>query len=306
MIAPEFIHGRLIGAEELAAIDGLLKAHPHSSRRRISQELCRLWQWHSAAGVLRDMAARHLLAKLQARGLIALPPRRATGGRQQSRFTRPAGETQEPIACSLRQLQPLEFTLVAPRSEAANAFGYYLREHHYLGYELPIGLNLRYLVRDRAGRTLACLLLGAAAWKVGARDRFIGWSGAQREQRVNWLSNNTRFLILPHVRVPHLASHILGRLCRRIGADWAAKYQTPLVALETFLERDRFTGACYRAANWQRLGESAGRSRNDSAHRARVPVKDIYFFPLSKDWRQRLCAPICTGGKSDAAAARSR
>lgn len=296
MIAPELIHGRLIGADELAAIDALLGAHPDWSRRRISLELCRLWQWHTAAGVPRDMAVRHLLAKLDARGLIALPPRRATGGRQQSRFSRPAGEEQALIACRLEELQPLELTLVQPRSEAANAFGYYLREYHYLGYELPIGLNLRYLVRDCHGRTLACLLFGAAAWKVAARDSFIGWSCSQREQRVNWLSNNTRFLILPHVRVPHLASHILSRVCRRTGADWQRKYQTPLLALETFVERERFTGACYRAANWQRLGQSAGRSRNDSTHTRCVPVKDIYFFPLCKDWRQRLCAGISTEG----------
>jgi hypothetical protein len=290
VIVPEFIHGRLIGPAQLAALAALVRTHPHWSRRRLSQELCRLWQWHTPAGVLRDMAARHLLGKLEARGLVTLPARRTGGGRRPSRFIRPAGESQEPIVGALAPLQPLELTLVAPRSESANAFGYYLREYHYLGYELPIGLNLRYLVRDRHGRTLAALLFGAAAWKVAARERFIGWSSAQRRARVNWLVNNTRFLILPWVRVPHLASHLLARVSRRIAADWHAKYQAPLVALETFVERERFTGACYRAANWQRLGQSAGRSRNDTTHARRVPVKDLYFFPLCQDWRAQLCA----------------
>lgn len=289
MSVGEIIHGRRIGPAELAEIRQLVGDHADWSRRRISVELSELWQWRTPAGVLRDMAARHLLGKLEARGLISLPARQPGGGRRPSRFQVPADHQTEPLECSLEELRPLQITLVEARTEQAKSFGYYLHHHHYLGYELPIGLNLRYLVSDAQGRALACLLFGAAAWKVAARDRFIGWSPGQRQQRVNWLANNTRFLILPWVRAPHLASHVLGAISRRIAADWQGKYQAPLLALETFVERGRFTGACYRAANWQLLGQSTGRGRADTEHTSSVPIKDIYLYPLRRRWRQELC-----------------
>ena len=161
-----------------------------------------------------------------------------------------------------------------------------LAHEHYLGHRNTVGENLRYLVRDRHGRPVACALFGSAAWKCADRDAFLGWDRATRERNLQRLTNNTRFLIPGWVQVPHLASHVLGLIARRIRADWQAKYGHPIHALETFVDRSRFKGTCYRAANWLRLGETRGRTRNDRAHRIRAAIKDVYLYPL---------VPTCDG-----------
>jgi hypothetical protein len=178
---------------------------------------------------------------------------------------------------------------VEPRTLQANAFVWHLAQDHYLGFEGAAGQNLRYLLRDCYGRDLACVLFAAAAWKVQARDAFIGWSAPQRQQRLSLIINNSRFLILPHVRVPHLASHILGTILGRVRADWQRKYDLAPCLAETFVEQERFTGSCYRAANWLRVGQTCGRSRHDRHHTVQVPVKDIYLYPLCHDFKERLC-----------------
>ena len=154
-----------------------------------------------------------------------------------------------------------------------------------------VGENIRYLVRDRLGRPVACLLFGSAAWKCAERDTFIGWEPATRQGKLQWLTNNTRFLIAPWVVIPHLASHVLGLVSRRIRGDWQCKYGHPVLALETFVDRDRFKGTCYRAANWVRLGETRGRTRNDRDHCIRAAVKDVYIYPLVANFRRGLCPP---------------
>jgi len=164
-----------------------------------------------------------------------------------------------------------------------------LAGHHYLGHRNTVGENLRYLVRDRMGRPVACALFGSAAWKCADRDAYVGWDRLTRERNLQRLTNNTRFLILPWVVVPHLASHVLGLIARRIRADWQAKYGHPVYALETFVDRERFPGTCYRAANWRRLGATQGRTRNDRNDRIRAAVKEVYLYPLVADFRQRLC-----------------
>ena len=216
MFAPQVIQGRWLGAEDLEALQRLIAEHPHWSRRRLSIELCEALNWRTASGQLKDMSARLLLNKLAERGFVKLPPRQRGGGRQILRalsepelFSLSAGAG-ELIEGPLRALQPLEVIPVQPRTTQANAFIWHLGQHHYLGYGGAAGQNLRYLLRDCYGRDLACVLFGAAAWKVKARDGFIGWSAQQRQERLSLIINNTRFLILPHVRVPHLASHILG------------------------------------------------------------------------------------------------
>jgi Domain of unknown function (DUF4338) len=190
----------------------------------------------------------------------------------------------------LRALQPLGVIPVQPRTAQASAFVGHLAQHHYLGYGGAAGQNLRYLIRDCHGRDLACLLFGAAAWKVRARDAFIGWSAQQRQERLSLIVNNSRFLILPHVRVPHLASHILGTILRRLSSDWQRKYCVAPCLAETFVERERFAGVCYRAANWLPVGQTCGRSRGDRDHTLQVPVKDIYLYALRQDFKERLCA----------------
>jgi hypothetical protein len=227
--------------------------------------------------------------------LIKLPPRQRGGGRQILRalsepelFSLSAGEG-DLIQGPLGALKPLEVIAVEPRTIQANAFVCHLAQHHYLGFEGAAGQNLRYLVRDCYGRDLACVLFGAAAWKVKARDGFIGWSAQQRQERLSLIVNNSRFLILPHVRVPHLASHILGTILRRLRSDWQRKYHLAPCLAETFVECERFRGVCYRAANWLRVGQTCGRSRHDRDHTLRVPIKDIYLYPLCSDFKERLC-----------------
>jgi hypothetical protein len=155
-----------------------------------------------------------------------------------------------------------------------------LDRYHYLGLRV-VGENIGYLVKDHQGRALACLLFGAAAWCCAPRDRALGWGRQERQERLREMANNTRFLILPWVRVPHLASHVLGRVVRRIDRDWREKYGHGLRWLETFVERERFAGTCYRAANWQCVGQTQGRSRQDREHCTRVPVKDVYLYALA-------------------------
>ena len=296
MFAPGLIQGRWLSAEDFETLQRLIADHPHWSRRRLSIALCEALKWRTASGQLKDMSARLLLNKLGQRGLIKLPPRQRSGGRQILRaLSEPElfsldAEAGKLIEGPLRTLQPLEVIVVEARTTQANAFVCHLARHHYLGFEGAAGQNLRYLVRDCYGRDLACVLFGAAAWKAKARDSFIGWSAQQRQQRLCLIINNSRFLILPQVRVPHLASHILGTILRRLRCDWQLKYHLAPCLAETFVERERFAGICYRAANWLRVGQTCGRSRCDRDHRVQVPVKDIYLYPLCKDFKERLCA----------------
>jgi hypothetical protein len=296
VFAPGLIQGRWLSGEDFEALQRLMAEHPHWSRRRLSIALCEALNWRTASGQLKDMSARLLLNKLAQRGLIKLPARQRSGGRQILRaLSEPelfslGGAAGELIEAPLRTLQPLEVIVVEARTAQANAFVCHLARHHYLGFEGAAGQNLRYLVRDCYGRDLACVLFGAAAWKAKARDNFIGWSAQQRQQRLCLIINNSRFLILPQVRVPHLASHILGTILRRLRCDWQLKYHIAPCLAETFVERERFAGICYRAANWLRVGQTCGRSRYDRDHTVRVPVKDIYLYPLCKDFKERLCA----------------
>ena len=190
---------------------------------------------------------------------------------------------------ALRELLPLSWHLAQRGQPQRALIARYLDEHHYLGYPDPLG-QLHYLVSDRHGRDVACLLFGPAAWKVAARDAFIGWSPAQRQQGLGHLANHSRFLILPGVHTPHLASHVLGAAVRRLALDWRTQHGQGLWLVETFVERDRFAGTCYRAANWRRVGQTQGRTRNDGQRQIQAPVKDVYLLPLVADWPRRLCA----------------
>jgi hypothetical protein len=277
-------------APDVGLIRRLLSEHPDWGRSRLSVALCELWDWRADNGRLKDMACRSLLLRLEQAGAIRLPPRQRpspNGFRNRSLFWVP--HCREPIACSLTELTPLEITRVENASAADRLFRCLLNAHHYLGLRNTVGENMKYLVHSRDGRPLACLLFGAAAWKCAARDAWIGWQPSARERNLPYLANNTRFLVLPWVRVPHLASHVLARIARRIQADWQAKYAHGLHCLETFVDVARHRGVCYRAANWQPVGHTTGRSRNDRQHRLRVPTKAIYLYPLSRDFRRRLC-----------------
>jgi hypothetical protein len=284
-----FMQGRQFGDSEIAFISGLLNEHPDWNRTRLSRELCARWDWRNALGQPKDMAARTLLLKLERAGHIQLPVRRGTSpNERRNRCVLHIVPPREPIRGALRDLRPLDVSIVAPGSDDAQLFNGLLAHEHYLGHRNTVGENLRYLARDRHGRAVACVLFGSAAWKCADRDSFIGWDRATRERNLQGLTNNTRFLVPSWVQVPHLASHVLGLVARRIRADWQTKYGHPVHALETFVDRSRFKGTCYRAANWLRLGKTKGRTRNDRHTRIHVPVKDVYLYSLVKDFKEAL------------------
>ena len=285
------VQGRELHAEDTGLIRSLLAEHGDWCRTRISEELCRHWDWRNGQGRFKDMAARTLLLKLERAGLIQLPKRRGASSNGFRNRTPPlVAHATDSIRCALRDLTPLRVSIVEPGSADLRLFNCLLSRYHYLGHRNTVGENIRYLARDCTGRPVGCALFGSAAWKCAARDAWIGWDRGRREANLGFLTNNTRFLVLPWVTVPHLASHLLATLARRVRADWQAKYGHPVHALETFVESNRFQGTCYRAANWLRLGSTQGRTRNDRNHCLRAAVKDVYLYPLSPDFRRELCA----------------
>ncbi len=261
----------------------LIVDNPSWTRSKLSKELCRFWNWHSPVGQLKDMACRDLLLKLEQHGQIVLPRRKSEafvrGGRIS--ITKVPHDTTE-IDGRLRDLLPLEVEAVEAGHPSWKLYKYLLFRYHYLGFGGTVGENIKYLILDNQKRPLACLLFGFAAWSCAARDDYLGWDRDTRIDHLRLLTNNTRFLILPWVRVPHLASHILGFIARRIRGDWQKKYGHGLLLLETFVETGRFRGTCYQAANWKYVGLTRGRSRNDRHTSLHVPVKAVYLYPLAK------------------------
>lgn len=291
MQSASIIQGRRIGDEEIGLIRCLLAEHPRWKRTRLSRELCERWRWRNDAGQLKDMACRALLRKLERKGWIVLPPSQCSHvNAHRNRRIAPAPHDSTPIQEDLSSLLALRIEPLAQKDPRVGLFKFLLHRYHYLGHQNCVGENLKYLVSDRQGRTLACLLFGAAAWKAKERDAFIGWSPAQRARNLGRLANNSRFLILPWVKVRHLASHLLARVCGLLPGHWREKYGHGIELLETFVERRRFSGACYRAAGWTHVGASAGRSRNDTHASLSVPIKDIYVRAPRSDFRGRLCA----------------
>lgn len=298
---PGIIQGRFIGEAEIAQVRGLIAENGQWSRRRISEHLAEQWDWRSASGQLKDMAARTLLLKLEARGWITLPARRRvpsnrmkekavrTGEATGDLFARECGQA---VCARLPELFPLSIEEISRAKQGSKQAEFYrlLERHHYLSHRGTVGENMQYLVSDRAGNTLACVLFGAAAWQCKARDAEIGWDAATRARGLSYVTNNTRFLIPPWVHVPHLASHVLGRIARRLSADWQAKYGHPIHLLETFVDTSRFAGTCYRAANWRMVGMTTGRTRQNKTQIPQAAPKAVWLYPLRKDFREVLCA----------------
>lgn len=285
------IQQRTMGPEDIGLVRDLLVAHPEWNRTTLSRELCRHWGWRNGVGQLKDMACRNWLLKLERRGDILLPARQSISpnGFRHRQLAEVAHDS-SPIAGVLRALRPLRIDVLSELNPDLVLFKFLLDRYHYLGLRHDVGQNLKYLVRDRQSRVLACALFGSAAWKAKARDEEIGWDALCRQRNLTGVANNLRFLILPWVRIPHLASHLLGQIARRIGEDWANKYGRQIHLLETFVQRDRFKGTCYKAAGWRHVGETAGRGRNDVQNLCLASVKDIYLYPLTTDFRRRLCA----------------
>ena len=280
--------GRSITSEDILFIGKLIAAHPGESRRTLSTILCEAWQWRQANGALRDMVCRGRLLMLHRAGHIELPPVKFVPHNPLAKRVRPAPVPIDttPMAVTLGDLQPLEFAQVR-RSGDEPLFNSLMETHHYLGYEQPVGERLKYLVRAN-GRPVACVAWSSAPRHIGARDRYIGWDQQARRRNIRFLAYNTRFPILPWVKVPHLASHILGRMAARLSADWEQVYGHPIYFAETFVDTERFRGTCYRAANWVVLGQTTGRGKQSNSYVPNRSIKEVLGYPLTKRFRQLL------------------
>ena len=282
------VQGRNTTQKDIELVRKTIDANPSWNRSRISKELCILWDWHTAKGILKNMAAYSFLLKLQKQGLITLPDRkRPPVSAKRNTLIAYVPHSTLPITAKLKTLTPLKLSL-AEDKEALGLFKCFLSAYHYLGFSGTVGENLKYMVYDKNDRPLACLLFGACAWKCAPRDSFIGWDYATRGKNLSLVTNNTRFLILPWVNVKHLASHILAKVAARIKDDWSTKYGHPIYILETFVECGRFKGTSYKAANWACVGKTKGRGRNDVYNTLKVPIKDIYLYPLAKRFKEVL------------------
>lgn len=289
MIWPLKIQGRFLTEVEVTEVLELLRDHPSWNRSRLSRELCMRWNWRRPDGQIKDMACRELLRKLEARGLIKLPPRQNYGVRRVA-VIEPVEIDQTPLSCRLSDVSPVSIVNIRECSKYAKTFNHLMKEYHYLSYQRPVGQNMKYMMIGRDKQILGCLLFGAAAWKIIDRDLWVGWSVDVRERNLGLICNNTRFLILDWVHIPHLASHVLGACMRRLSRDWLRYYGTEVAMVETFVDTTRYAGTCYKAANWIHLGQTQGRSRQDRENKLKVPVKDILVYPLRRDFRKVLLA----------------
>jgi hypothetical protein len=280
--------GRVITPEDITFIQQLVAENPSVSRRRLSEKLCEAWQWKQANGALRAMVCRGLLLMLHRAGAIELPPIRF---KTPNPFLRRAAPEpmlidMSPITGTLSELRPVDLQQVR-RTADEPLFNSLMEHHHYLTYEQPVGEHLKYLVWAQ-GRPIACAAWSSAPRHLGSRDRYIGWSGEARRRNIRFLAYNTRFLILPWVRVPHLASHILGRMAAILSDHWQRMYCHPVYFAETFIDPNRFRGTCYRAANWQLLGLTTGRGKNDQTKKPNRPIKEVLGLPLTPRFRELL------------------
>ena len=280
--------GRRVTAEDAALIRQLIEKNPGDSRWALSRKLCQAWGWRQPNGALRDMVCRGLMLALCRAGHIELPARKRTPLNPLVLRKKPAPLAIDPhlLQGPLSQILPLEIRQVrrTPLETLCNSL---IDQYHYLGYVQPVGEHLKYLVLAQQ-QPVACLLFSSAPRHIGCRDRFIGWSPQVRRQNLHLLAYQSRFLILPWVRVAHLASHLLGCLSRVLAADWQRLYQHPVYFLETFVDLERFQGTCYRAANWIYLGRTTGRGKDDQTHRPNRSLKAVFGYPLCRDFRRRL------------------
>jgi hypothetical protein len=280
------IRRRLIEPADVEWIRQLIVTEGALGRSHLSNRRCAIWDWRQANGHYRQIACRDLLRRLEAKGRIELPaPLRAArrpGYRHHTRLP----ELWDPLAVAgplAEFLAQVRRHLVQDAAQAKTYAGL-IGAYHYLGCQQATGAQLKYLV-CWAERPLACLSFGPAAWRLASRDHSIGWSAQARQQRLDWVVNNDRFLILPGVQIAHLASHVLAATLRRLRADWQRVYGHDLALAETFIQEDRFRGTCYAAANWACIGQTRGRGRNDWACARAEPIQTVWVYPLRADFR---------------------
>jgi hypothetical protein len=282
--------GREVDVADIAYIREWIATHPEAGRCALSRQLCEAWNWKQPNGALCDQICRGLLLKLERAGEIQLPPVKFRPARNPLAERRPPElivADERPVRGPLKGLLPLDIQLVR-RSADEPLFNSLIQQHHYLGYEQPVGEQLKYLVKVR-GQAIACLAWSSAPRHLGARDRFIGWDPQARRCNIRGIAYNSRYLILPWVeQAPHLASHILGQMAKRVPRDWERKYAHPIYLLETFVDPERFRGTCYRAANWIVVGLTTGRGKDSQSWKPNRPIKQILVLPLHRRFRQLL------------------
>lgn len=283
----EYRHRR-VTASDIEFIRDLIAAHPGASRRSLSKKLCEAWGWIQPNGSLRDMVCRSLMLELHRAGHIELPSKRCAppNNLAQRKKPEPVEMDRSPIRTNLRSLGPLVIRQVR-RTDEEPLLNSLIEMHHYLGYTQPVGEHLKHLVYA-GDRPIACFTWSSAPRHLGPRDHFIGWSSEARRRNIRFVAYNSRFLILPWVEVPHLASHLLGRMVRVLPSAWHEVYEHPVHFAETFVYPARFRGTCYRAANWIYLGQTTGRGKDDQTKRPNRPLKDVLGYPLTGRFRELL------------------
>lgn len=284
---PITIRKRTIHKTDVDLIQATVDRHWDGGRKQISKILCQQWNWVQPNGRLKDMACREILLTLNRKGLITLPPRFSSANNDKRNRAIPIVEIdQSPVKGKPSDLPPVKLKLVR-NTNLEPLYNSLIQEHHYLGYRQIVGNHLKYLafIDDRA---VACLGWGSAAWSVKSRDSFIGWDKITKERNLHFVANNTRFLIPPWVSVKCLASKILALNVKRMSDDWIKVYNHPLCLLETFVEKDRFKGTCYKAANWIWVGQTKGTAKRGHDHLFHGNIKDVYLYPLRKDFREKL------------------
>ena len=281
-----------IGDEQIDQIKAVMAGSPGINRTQLSRKLCELWDWRYPTGDLKDMSCRDVLRSLDAKGKIVLPEPMKKGGHISNKpraIARLEHDT-APIVGQLKDIMPLSVEIVGKEGRAE--FLSMLSQYHYLSIDRTVGRNMMYMVREKGGRPVALLLFGSAAWKCMGRDEHIGWNHKTRQDNLQLITNNSRFLIPQWVRVPCLASHALSQISMRISADWQARYGHPIICLETFVD-EQYEGTVYKAANWAYVGKTTGRGRNDTRTRRLLTIKSMYLYPLVRNYRKLLCSETC-------------
>lgn len=282
---------RSITRQDICFIRGLIAANPDYNRTALSREICRAWAWVQPNGYPKEMICRGLLLELERDGYIVLPPRQSVPRDPGSYRKQPAlvQVDQTPLQTDLKHVKSIALRQVR-RTEFEKLHDGLIAQFHYLGYTQPVGEHLKYLAFVNE-RPIACLAWSSVARHIGCRDRFIGWNAQERMGNLHLLAYNTRFLILPWIRVPHLASHLLAKCSRIISGDWQALYSHPVYWLETFVDTQRFKGTCYRAANWICLGKTTGRGKQDHTRKPNRSIKTVWGYPLRRDFTLRFAHP---------------
>jgi hypothetical protein len=290
MDQPVSIRGKVIGSSELEFIKAIVDIGWSEGRTWISRELCRQWDWRQQNGHLKDQVCRIMLNELSRLGHVELPPRKRENGVTTRRHYVPSLEmpsySQEPLQGELGDFGPITLKMVR-RAPEEKLWNHLVHQYHYMGYRVLVGSHLKYMAfMDQ--KPVACLAWASSVFRIQARDEFLGWSAAQRSRNIRFVANNSRFLILPWVRIKNLASHLLGLCARTLSRDWEDFYGHPIHVLETFVETARFQGTCYKAANWVRVGTTKGHAKRENRFYFHGNPKDVYVLPVSKNFRQVL------------------